>query len=140
MRRIFPFLLILMLSGCKKTTVAETDLHHLNGYWEIAEVEFPDGSKKQYTVNPSIDFIKLEGEEGFRKKMQPKFDGTYNTTNDTEYFTLSQTNETFTLHYKNEFSEWEEKLVAVDSLSFSVTNEEGITYSYKRFEPIKIPK
>lgn len=140
MRRIFPFLLILMLSGCKKTTVAEADLHYLNGYWEISEVKFPDGSKKQYTVNPNIDFIKLEGKEGFRKKMQPQFDGSYDTSNDTEFFTLSQNDEIFTLHYKNGFSEWEEKLVEVDSLSFSVTNEEGITYSYKRFEPIKIPK
>lgn len=140
MRQIYPFILLLMLLGCKKIAVAEADLQYLNGYWEIAEVEFPDRSKKQYTVNPSVDFIKLEGKEGFRKKMQPKFDGTYNTTNDTEYFTLSQTNEIFTFHYKNEFSEWEEKLVAVDSLSFSVTNEERVTYHYKRFEPIKIPK
>ena len=140
MKRIFPLFFVLMVFGCKKVSVDESDLHYLNGYWEISEVEFPDGSKKQYTVNPSVDFIKLEGKEGFRKKMQPKFDGTYNTTNDTEYFTLSQTNEIFTFHYKNEFSEWEEKLVAVDSLSFSVTNEEGVTYHYKRFEPIKIPK
>lgn len=140
MRQIFPFMLLLMLWSCKKTAVTEADLQYLNGYWEIAEVEFPDGSKKRYTVNPSIDFIKLNNGEGFRKKMQPKFDGTYNTTNDTEYFTLSQTNETFMLRYKNEFSEWEEKLVSVDSLSFSVTNEEGVTYSYRRFQPIKIPK
>src|SRR5690606_6245952 len=81
MRQIYPFILLLMLLGCKKIAVAEADLQYLNGYWEIAEVEFPDGSKKQYTVNPSVDFIKLNDGEGFRKKMQPKFDGTYNTTN-----------------------------------------------------------
>lgn len=140
MRQTLPFILLLMLMGCKKTAVAEADLQYLNGYWEIAEVEFPDGSKKQYTVNPSIDFIKLKDGEGFRKKMQPRFDGSYDTSNDTEFFTVSENQETFTLRYKNEFSEWEEKLVSVDSLSFSVTNEEGVTYSYKRFQPIKIPK
>ena len=140
MRRILPFILLLMLLGCKKTAVAEADLQYLNGYWEIAEVEFPDGSKKQYSVNPSIDFIKLKDGEGFRKKMQPRFDGSYDTSNDTEFFTVSENQETYTLRYKNEFSEWEEKLVSVDSLSFSVTNEEGVTYSYKRFQPIKIPK
>jgi len=129
-----------MLLGCKKTAVAEADLQYLNGYWEIAEVEFPDGSKKQYSVNPSIDFIKLKDGEGFRKKMQPRFDGSYDTSNDTEFFTVSENQETYTLRYKNEFSEWEEKLVSVDSLSFSVTNEEGVTYSYRRFQPIKIPK
>ncbi|KAB5486992.1 MULTISPECIES: hypothetical protein [Flagellimonas] len=140
MRRILPFILLLMLLGCKKTAVAEADLQYLNGYWEIAEVEFPDGSKKQYSVNPSIDFIKLKDGEGFRKKMQPRFDGSYDTSNDTEFFTVSENQETYTLRYKNEFSEWEEKLVSVDSLSFSVTNEEGVTYSYRRFQPIKIPK
>ncbi|WP_418498435.1 hypothetical protein [Flagellimonas sp.] len=140
MRRILPFLLPLMLMGCKKNAVTEADLQYLNGYWEIAEVEFPDGSKKQYTINPSIDFIKLKDGEGFRKKMQPQFDGSYDTSNDTEFFTVSENQETYTLRYKNEFSEWEEKLVSVDSLSFSVTNEEGVTYSYRRFQPIKIPK
>lgn len=140
MRQTLPFILLLMLMGCKKTAVAEADLQYLNGYWEIAEVEFPDGSKKQYSVNPSIDFIKLKDGEGFRKKMQPRFDGSYDTSNDTEFFTLSENHGAFLLRYKNEFSEWEEKLVSVDSLSFSVTNEEGVTYSYKRFEPIKIPK
>ena len=72
--------------------------------------------------------------------MQPKFDGTYDTSNDVETFTITPGNQNFVLQYKNEFSEWEENLVAIDSIGFSVTNMDGIQYTYKRFEPIKIPK
>ncbi len=140
MRRLLSFLLILTLWSCNDSSVNKDDLHYLNGYWEISEVEFPDGSKKQYAVNTSIDFIKFEDGKGYRKKMQPRFDGTYDTSNDVEDFSISNLNETITLHYTSEFSEWEEKLVQLDSLTFSVVNQEGITYSYKRFEPIKIPQ
>ncbi|WP_036379110.1 hypothetical protein [Muricauda sp. MAR_2010_75] len=140
MSRILPFLLILMVMGCKKTSVAEADLHCLNGYWEIDEVVFPDGSVKEYGINPSIDFIQLKGNEGYRKKMQPKFDGSYTTSNDTEKFSVTEVSNGFAMHYQNDFSDWEETLVKLDSTSFAVINQEGITYFYKRFEPIKIPK
>lgn len=140
MGRILPFLFILILWGCNDASVNQDDLHYLNGYWEIAEVEFPDGSIKEYGMNPSVDFIKLKGEKGFRKKMRPKFNGTYDTSKDVEGFTVSNVNETIILRYSTELSEWEEKLIQLDSVSFSVTNQEGVTYKYKRFEPIKIPQ
>ena len=140
MKRILPFLLILLFWSCGDSSVNEKDLHYLNGYWEIAEVEFPDGSIKEYGMNPSIDFIQLKEDKGYRKKMNPKFDGSYDTSKDVEDFEVLDVNETFTLRYKNRFSEWEEKLVQLDSVSFSVINQEGVTYKYKRFEPIKIPQ
>jgi hypothetical protein len=140
MKRIFLLLLILLFWSCNDSSVREDDLHFLNGYWEISEVEFPDGSIKEYGMNTSVDFIQLKEEKGYRKKMKPQFDGTYDTSKDVEAFEVSDINETFTLRYKNEFSEWEEKLVQLDSVSFSVINQEGITYRYERFEPIKIPQ
>ncbi|WP_318311334.1 hypothetical protein [Flagellimonas crocea] len=134
-------LVVLMLFGCNENSSVEpADLHYLNGYWEISEVAFPDGTLKQYPVNTNIDFIYFEDNQGYRKKMQPRFDGSYETSNDLEDFTISNVNDIITLHYTGELSEWEEKLTQLDSLSFSVVNEDGITYSYTRFEPIKIPK
>ncbi|WP_108246637.1 hypothetical protein [Muricauda brasiliensis] len=140
MKRILSLVLILFLWSCDESSVNKDDLHYLNGYWEISEVEFPDGSIKEYGMNTSIDFIQLKEDKGYRKKMKPQFDGSYDTSKDVEDFEISHINETFTLRYKNEFSEWEEKLVQLDSVSFSVINQEGITYKYKRFEPIKIPQ
>ena len=130
----------MFLWSCETSSVNDSNLHFLNGYWEISEVEFPDGSIKEYGLSPNIDFIQLEDQQGFRKKLQPKFDGTYDTSNDLESFTLAKGSDSYILQYKNNFSEWEETLVQLDSVSFAVTNQEGITYSYKRFEPIQIPK
>lgn len=140
MRKFLFTIITLLIFACESASVNEANLHYLNGYWEISEVVFPDGSIKEYGVNPSIDFIQFEDGKGYRKKMQPKFDGSYDTSNDMESFTLAKGSQNFVLQYKNEFSEWEENLVAVDSMGFSVTNMDGIQYRYKRFEPIKIPK
>ncbi len=140
MKRIVLFLLITGFLGCKNNVIPEQELSNLNGYWEITEVTFADGTKKSYTVNPTIDFIHLENNQGFRKKVQPKFDGSFNTSNITESFKVNYSNEVIILQYENNLSAWEEKLVQLDSSSFSVLNEEGIKYSYKRFQPIVISK
>lgn len=142
MKKIVPFLFLLFIFACENSpAVAESDLHYLNGYWEISAVEFPDGSIKEYGINPSIDFIQLEDGKGFRKKLQANLGGTYVTSNDdVEQLTISPSNDIFIISYENAFSQWEEKLAHLDSLSFSVVNNEGVTYNYKRFEPIKIPQ
>ncbi|MDC6367590.1 MULTISPECIES: hypothetical protein [Flavobacteriaceae] len=140
MLRKLILIVVLMLWGCHNAPINEADLSYLNGYWEISEVEFPDGTKKAYGMNQNIDFIQLKDGKGFRKKLQPKFNGTYSTSKDQELLTIGQTNDRFILHYSNEFNEWEEELVQLDSISFSVRNEEGIQYTYTRFQPISIPK
>ena len=138
MRRILFILVILMLWRCGNPSVNPDDLHYLNGYWEISEVEFPNGAIKEYGINPTIDFIQIEDGKGFRKKLKPQFDGTYDTSKDVESLSTATTNGSILLRYSTPLSEWEEKLVRLDSLSFSVVNEEGVTYRYNRFEPIKI--
>ena len=138
MRRILFILVILMLWRCGNPSVNPDDLHYLNGYWEISEVEFPNGAIKEYGINPTIDFIQIEDGKGFRKKLKPQFDGTYDTSKDVESLSTATTNGSILLRYSTPLSEWEEKLVQLDSLSFSVVNDEGVTYRYNRFEPIKI--
>lgn len=142
MKRLLSVLLVLLFWSCSDSSVNKNHLHYLNGYWEISEVEFPNGSIKEYGLNPSIDFIELKDNTGFRKKLKPNLNGTYDTSNhDVEMLTVKPgANEEVLLIYENEFSNWEEKLVQLDSLTFSVVNQEGVTYRYKRFEPIKIPQ
>src|SRR5690606_5616410 len=109
--RAFPiFLAFLLLQGCSNKKVEQGDLHYLNGYWEIQQVDFPDGTSKDYTLNPTIDFISLQDGEGFRKKMRPSFNGTYATSRDTEYFTLATKPGEFLMQYKKGGGSWEETL------------------------------
>ena len=139
--RLFVLLCgLLMFCGCNDASISKAQLSYLNGYWEIAEVTFPDGTQKQYTFSPSIDFIHLKDGKGFRKKMQPKLDGTYDTSHDVALLIVKSVQNTFILQYKNDFSHWEETLVRLDAEAFSVLNAEGVLYSYKRFNPIVIPK
>ncbi|SNZ00379.1 hypothetical protein [Flagellimonas pacifica] len=140
MKKILILYSFFLLIGCHETTISKEDLTYLNGYWEISEVEFSDGAKKNYSVNPTIDFIHLENMEGFRKKVQPKFNGTYNISQDVEAFKIQSINDSYILIYKNNLIEREEKLTHLDPTSFSVLNEEGVLYSYSRFQPIVIPK
>jgi len=125
--------------GCS-SGVSKEKLPQLNGYWEIMQVVFPDGNSKEYKVSITVDYIQLEGLEGFRKKVSPKFDGTYETSDDSETFVILENEDGFTMNYKTDLSEWSEKLVALNEEAFSVVNAEGLRYDYKRFEPITIEK
>jgi len=131
-----------LLFGCSDK-IRKENLDVLNGYWEIEKVVFPDGSTKEYAVNTSIDFISLEDKKGYRKKMQPKFNGTYDTSNDADLFILLEREGIYFINYEvNDNTGLEthrlEELVSLSENKFSVRNADGITYDYKRFEPINI--
>ena len=136
MNRLLLFLCFGFLVSC--TSVTEDKLHLLNGYWEIEKVTFPNGGEKEYKMSTTIDFIQLEGLKGFRKKMNPRFDGNYETSDDAEPFEVLISEETYILSYENKLSTWQETLTALTEDNFSIQNEDGIQYHYKRFEPISI--
>ncbi|NJB72276.1 hypothetical protein GGR42_002767 [Saonia flava] len=140
MRPFSLLLLILILTGCSQKKITHEDLTHLNGYWEIDTVTFPDGTTKEYKVNTSVDYIEINSLKGYRKKMHPKFDGTFSTSNDAEQFTILETKDGFIMFYKTNLSDWEEQIVDVSQNHFSVKNKENVTYIYKRFLPINIEK
>lgn len=129
----------LLFFACSQQ-LAKKDLVHLNGYWEIEKVTFPDGKSKDYTVSSVIDYIEITDLKGFRKKVQPSLEGTYSTSNDAELFRILVNRGVFVFHYKNELSEWQEQLVTLSKDRFSAMNEDGITYTYKKYEPIDVMK
>ena len=135
----FLMCLLLLASGCSPR-IEKSELEQLNGYWEITEVVFTDGQKKSYTVNPTIDYIEIDGMKGFKKKVQPKFDGTYDTSDDAELFNFLEQENTFIFHYKNGLSEWQDRLTRLKSDEFSIVNQDGIEYSYKRYQPLNITR
>jgi len=137
MKNIILIVVSSFFLGCT-SSISREELKNLNGYWEIGQVVFPDGNTKQYKMNTNIDYIQMENLQGYRKKVQPRLNGTYETSDDAEVFLISERDGSFYVNYKTELSEWSEKLVALDADSFSVINEEGLRYEYKRFEPISI--
>ncbi|SIS49929.1 hypothetical protein SAMN05421766_102426 [Zobellia uliginosa] len=137
MKRFFLIGCAFLFLGCS-SRVSVDDLNKLNGYWEITRVTFADGNTKEYKVNTSVDYIKVEDRKGFRKKVHPKLNGTFETSDDAETFTVVEEGKGLSIRYKTELSEWSELLTELDDDVFSVVNPEGIRYDYKRFEPISI--
>lgn len=134
--RVLSILLVLLV-GCSPK-VPQEDLQLLNGYWEIEKVSFPNGETKDFMSSTTIDYIELDGMKGFRKKVQPKFNGTFETSNDAELFTIVQNGEGFDLNYKGSTNSWSEKLMSISKDNFSVTNQDSMTYGYKRYEPMHL--
>ncbi len=136
MRSLILLLCFTVLISCNSVSNAKLTL--LNGYWEIDRVEFPNGGEKQYKMSQNIDYIQLKNLKGFRKKVNPKFDGSYETSDDAELFEIQINDGLYTIMYKNDLSEWQETLTAISKDNFSVQNADGIQYHYKRFEPINL--
>lgn len=137
MKGLWVLILFVLVVSCGDQISSE-DFSHLNGYWEINKVEFPDGNEKEYTLNTVVDYIKVNKNNGYRKKVVPKFNGTFETSNDAEPFTIIEEKGIIYLKYKNSLSEWKERLLSLSKDAFKVQNEEGITYHFTRFDPIKI--
>lgn len=132
---IFCFVLLLVSCGAP---VNPDKLELLNGYWEIEEVRTQDGQTRTYPASSTIDYIELRGEAGFRKKVQPRLDGGFSTSDDAIRFRILQRGDAIYLVYNTEEENWEEELTALEEDTFSLRSAGGLTYQYKRFEPIEL--
>jgi len=139
MRRLLLIIAIFCHMACAEK-ISVSDLNHINGYWEIVKVEFPNGEIKDYDINTTIDYFEYENMKGFRKKVQPALDGSYATSSDAESFRINERDDLFWMSYQNDLSSWEEQIEVISESILVVKNKEDISYHYKRFEPISIEK
>ena len=131
MKRILLLIVLVSVLSCKQK-ITEADLSNLNGYWEIEKVELPDGDKKEYKVNETIDFFKIEANKGFRKKVMPQLDGTYLTNDIQEDVVVVVKNGDALLQYKTKYASWKEEIIELTKDKLVVKNQQEIEYYYKR--------
>lgn len=134
MKKIVGFLALLVFISCKQT-ITDADVQHINGYWEIEKVILPDGDKKEYKVNETIDFFKIDNNKGFRKKVMPQIDGTYLTNDIQEDVLVVFKDGAALLQYKTTYASWKEEIIALTKDKLVVENQQDLEYHYKR--PIK---
>ena len=137
MKKTIFLLTCVIITSCGKNP--ETYVQHLNGYWEIDEVTLPDGSKRDYNYNDTIDFLNItDSLTGFRQKVKPNLNGTYSTSGDVESLKLVIENDSLNIYYKTPFSEWKETVMKANENQLIIKNQDNLIYTYRRYEPLDL--
>lgn len=140
MRFKFALLIvILFFLSCEKPN-PEAQKQNLNGYWEIKSVKMPNGEKKEFDINTVVDYIELNGDNGSRTKVSPKFDGTFTTNGVAENFTLKIEEDSLRLYYKTSFDEWKETVIDAKDSTLTVKNRDNKIYTYSKFKKFDFEK
>ena len=137
----FKFILVsIIISFTISCKINSNDfINHIEGYWEIESVTLKDGTKKDYNYNNTIDFILItDSLTGFRKKLKPNFQGTFETSNQAETFVIKIENDSLNVYYKTAFDNWKETILLATDKHLQVINKNHIIYTYKRYEPLNL--
>ena len=134
MRNSILIFTLLLFTACSKS-IAETDLVHINGYWEIEKVILPSGETKDYKINENLDYFFIENQLGFRKKVLPQLDGTYLTNDVEETVKVSFENGDCLLNYKTDFASWQEEVVNLTAEKLVLKSlSNNLVYHYKKIK------
>lgn len=139
MKKVFGFLLITLLSvGCKQK-ITPADAAKINGYWEIEKVVFEDGKEKQYGMNESFDYFRIDkNNAGIRKKVMPQLDGTFLVNDTFENVKIRFADDRAFLDYSTAYMKWSEEILALTDKELVVLNAEKKEYHYKKTGPINL--
>jgi hypothetical protein len=135
-KHLYLLLLLTVITACK-SSIQEGEISRLEGYWEITKVVFQDGTTKPYTVNTTVDYIGIDGFNGYIKKMKPGLNGRYQTSNKAAQFKLIQKDGLWEMHFEGD-QKSTLSLLELDSLEYAVKDQGQVRYYYKRYEPINI--
>jgi len=137
MKQLLFCLCIIINLGCQKNN--EIFIKHLNGYWEIEKVILPSGEEHVYNYNEFIDYFNVNDSlKGFRKKLKPTLNGTFEASNDAEKFVLQIEQDSLNIYYQTNFANWKETILFANEKELKIINAERKIYIYKSFKPINL--
>lgn len=136
-KAILFFLFGILLVSCKQS-ITDKDLTKINGYWEIQKVNLPDGNKKDYKVNETIDFFMVKDNKGFRQKVMPQLDGTYLTNDLKEIISISTNDGNYFINYSTNYGKWKEEILEIKDSVLVLKNKDNLEYHYKRQIPFSL--
>ena len=125
------------LWGCSPDPAQYIDF--IEGYWEIEQVKKDGKIIKTFKVNTGIDYFKINADRtGFRKKLKPNFQGTFETSEDVLNFKLKLKNNTLLLEYTDNDTTYSEEIVSASATALVLANTDGFVYHYKPYEPLNL--
>ena len=134
MRKYVLFIIIASsIWSCRNNP--ESYIEHIEGYWEIKDVSKNNKSIKSFTISTSVDYFKVNDDlTGYRKKVAPSLDGTFNITQHESPFILKVENNKLYIYYTVNNVTFKETLQKASDKELIITNAEGFKYTYKPFE------
>lgn len=138
MKKTILLLFVSIVALSCGNSISEADLAKINGYWEIETAILPDGSEKEYKVNPTIDFFELKGKTGFRKKVMPQLDGSYRVSDLSEKISIVQDSGKVYVSYVTDYAKWKEEIVELNDKKLVLKNNHNMEYHYKKPEPFTV--
>ena len=133
----FIILTSILISSCSQS-VKKEDLSKLNGYWEIQKVILDDGTKKDYSINETIDFFEIKDNVGFRKKVTPQLDGKYLVNNQSEKISIYEKENDFFINYSTKYTKFKEQIIEIQDSVLVLKNEQNVEYHYKKPIPFSV--
>lgn len=95
-----------------------------------------EGVKKEFSISQNIDFIEIQNGKGIRKKVQPDVMGNFKTSDASENIDVEIKDDKLILNYSTAFDTWTETVLSVSEVKLKVENENGNTYTYRRYQPL----
>ena len=116
--------------SCNNSKKIDTSL--LNGYWIIDHVS---KNNEAFELNDIVlaDFYQIIDSSGWRTKVKPLINNTYQVANSKVFFKLFRKNKRISLIIKTPWDKWEEELIKLDSISLILKIKDKI-YHYNRIK------
>ncbi|MGB2142992.1 MAG: lipocalin family protein [Flavobacteriaceae bacterium] len=135
MRQLLTLSFFILLISCKSEV--STFIPFVEGYWEIVNVTKDQKKVKNYKMSGSVDYFKVNPDlSGYRKKVTPRFDGTFEISQHISEFTLSIKDNHLWVIYTNNNVTYSEEIVRANNSSLILSNSDGFIYTYKPYEPL----
>ena len=124
-------ILFFFIVSCEK----QINLDLINGYWEIVSVSKNNEFIKEYPFTNAVDFFIIDSlYNGYRKKIKPKINGSFEITLHEIPISIKNNNNSYEIKYYSAGNQYVETINKLDQNRLVIKNSEGIIFSYKRFE------
>ena len=124
-------ILFFFIISCDK----QINLDLINGYWEIVSVSKNNEFIKEYPFSNAVDFFIIDSlNNGYRKKIKPKINGSFEITLHEIPISIKNSNNFYEIKYYSTGNQYVETISKLDQNRLVIKNSEGIIFSYKRFE------
>jgi len=135
-----PLLLFIVLGLMSCQSNPSEIIRNIDGYWEIEQVKKNGDVVKSFKINPNIDHFTINNNRtsGQRKKLTPRFDGSFETSQDVLHFKIEILENDVFLIYSNAILTLKERVELATEKQLILTNSEGFKYTYKPYEPLQL--